>query len=551
MKRQFLPTGAIVDGKYRVESSIGEGGMGVVLKAQHLVLGEPVAIKVLRPEMLDKDEVVQRFLREARSSAKLKGQHVARVIDVGTLPEGLPYIVMEYLQGADLGAILRAHGPQYVSVAADLMIQACQGIAEAHALGIVHRDIKAGNFFITEPRNQGPVLKVLDFGIATAPQGTSDLTSTQSVMGTPAYMAPEQMRASRLVDARSDIWSIGVVLYELLEGARPFRTDVYSELVIRVATEPPHPMARPDVPEGLRAVVYRCLEKDVNRRYQNAADLAYDLVPYATDPAVAKTGADQCARVLGLRVSTAMSSPRITPARLDSVEVSMTTPWNPPSSPSNPSNPSQPRMQTPYPVQPPSSPSHPSYPRMQTPYPVAPPQQETILGQPTPLPSQRHETPSSISGSVGQVAQSMPAAPAKKRTGVIIGVAGLLIAGGITGVVVATQGKTADTTGQATTQPAPTPTPAPTPAPTPPTPAPVPPPTPAVAQPTPPPPEVVPPPTTPEVVATPTPTKKTGGKKTHVVVVKKQEPKKTTDTKPPPTNTGSAESGDGLYNKRE
>src|SRR5207248_3880956 len=144
--------------------------------------------------------------REAKAAVKLKGEHVARVSDVGRLENRIPYIVMEYLEGADLNAIIKHHGAQDPQVAVDLILQACEAIAEAHSIGIIHRDIKASNFFIIQRDGGPPVLKVLDFGIATAPQGASELTDAQSVIGTPAYMAPEQMRQARIADARSDIW---------------------------------------------------------------------------------------------------------------------------------------------------------------------------------------------------------------------------------------------------------------------------------------------------------------------------------------------------------
>src|SRR6185295_459448 len=174
-------------------------------------------------------------------------------------------------------------------------------IAEAHSIGIIHRDIKASNFFVSQPANQAPILKVLDFGIATAPEGTSDLTSTQSVIGTPSYMAPEQMRSSRTVDARSDIWSIGVVLYELLEGARPFRSDVYSELCLKVGMDPPVPMVQPEVPEGLRQIVMRCLAQPMEKRYQSVSELAFDIMQFASDPVAARASVEQCARLIGRR----------------------------------------------------------------------------------------------------------------------------------------------------------------------------------------------------------------------------------------------------------
>lgn len=313
---RFPPPATVLLGKYRVDCVIGEGGMGVVLKATHVELGEPVAIKVLLPEMLERNEIVQRFMREARAAAKLKGTHVARVIDVGTLDGdfvGQPYIMMEYLEGADLRAIIKAHGPQDPAVAVDLILQACEALAEAHSRGIIHRDIKASNFFITESEGAEPCLKVLDFGIATAPTGESELTTTQSVIGTPAYMAPEQMRNSRGADARSDIWSMGVLIYELLEAVRPFRSDAYPELCLRVGMDPPEPMVQLAVPEGLRAVVLKCLEKVPEARYQSIADLAAELVPFASNPSRARESADLCARLRERRPSRPVAATGVEP----------------------------------------------------------------------------------------------------------------------------------------------------------------------------------------------------------------------------------------------
>ena len=298
---RYPQPGTILLGKYRVLSLIGEGGMGAVLKARHIDLDEDVAIKCLLPHHLEREDIVRRFLREAKAAVKLKGKHVARVLDVGRLETGVPYIVMEYLEGADLNAIIKHHGAQDPAVAVDLMLQACEAIAEAHAIGIIHRDIKASNFFVSQPENQAPNLKVLDFGIATAPEGTSDLTNTQSVIGTPAYMAPEQMRSSKTSDARSDIWSLGVVLFELLEGSRPFRSDVYSELCLKVGMDPPLPITNPNVPGELVRVVMHCLEKRVEDRYQSIAELAFDLMPFASDPVFARASAEQSARLLGRR----------------------------------------------------------------------------------------------------------------------------------------------------------------------------------------------------------------------------------------------------------
>ncbi len=411
---------SVLLGKYRVDSIIGEGGMGVVLKAHHIELDEFVAIKCLLPEMMERKDIVSRFLREARAAVKLKGKHVARVIDVGKLETGVPYIVMEYLEGADLNAIIKHHGWQDPAVVVDLMLQACEAIAEAHSIGIIHRDIKASNFFVTQPQNQAPVLKVLDFGIATAPEGTSDLTSTQSVIGTPAYMAPEQMRSSRTADVRSDIWSLGVVLYEMLEGKRPFRSDVYSELCLKVGMDPPMPMVQPHIGEALRAVVLKCLEKTVERRYQSVAELAFDLMPFASDPLLARASVEQCARLLGRRgsrvfgdaarapddatpppVTPPSSTPvRLTPASMSAADRSSRTPVSA----------SQPGAQ--------------------------------VLGRPTPPPG-RVSTPTSIQASSGEVG-SEPPPPRRSRRLLAIGLTAMtLSSGGIAAYMVASSGPNA------------------------------------------------------------------------------------------------------------
>jgi serine/threonine-protein kinase len=295
-----FPPGTVLLGKYRIERVLGQGGMGVVAQATHLQLNERVALKFLLPEVMNNQEVVQRFLREAQAAVKLKGEHVARVIDVGTLENGVPYMVMEYLEGGDLSELVAQSGPLPPSIAVDYALQACAALAEAHALGIVHRDIKPANFFVTRRPDGSALLKMLDFGISKAPVGVDQgLTRTQAVMGTPAYMSPEQMRSSRDVDARSDIWSLGVVIYELLAGMRPFQSESFSELCLKVAMDPLPPLQVPGAP-GLGAVVERCLAKEVAHRFQNVAELAAALAPYAEHPGRAQMVVERAARTLGL-----------------------------------------------------------------------------------------------------------------------------------------------------------------------------------------------------------------------------------------------------------
>lgn len=277
----MLAVGTVLFDKYRVEQLIGQGGMASVYAATHLHLDERVAIKTLLPEMSQNATVVQRFVREARAAVRLKGEHVTRVLDVGMLPSGAPYMVMELLAGVDLAQLLKERGHLPASEAVDCVLQVCEALAEAHNGGIVHRDIKPSNLFITRRPDGSELVKVLDFGISkvTFEQEVSNLTK-ESVIGTPSYMSPEQLRGSSSVDARTDIWSLGVVLYRILSGTRPFKADSVSALAIQAATEPTPPLVG-SFPPGIEAVVYRCLEKDVTRRFQSVAELAYALAPYA------------------------------------------------------------------------------------------------------------------------------------------------------------------------------------------------------------------------------------------------------------------------------
>src|SRR3954463_12881127 len=197
--------GDILAGKYRIDRVLGVGGMGVVVAAHHMQLDERVAVKFLLPRALKNPEAVTRFIREARAAVKIKSEHVARVTDVGRLENGAPYIVMEYLEGLDLGAWLQQRGPLPVSQAVEFLLQACEAIAEAHALGIVHRDLKPANLFVIRRPDGGLSVKVLDFGIAKrigAARG-ANITSTAAVMGSPLYMSPEQLNSSKDADART------------------------------------------------------------------------------------------------------------------------------------------------------------------------------------------------------------------------------------------------------------------------------------------------------------------------------------------------------------
>ncbi len=274
--------GEVFLGKYQVEAIIGHGGMGIVAECTHLALGERVALKMLRPDVLLDRDAVERFMREAQASAKLRSEYVARVTDVGELENGTPYMVMEFLDGQDLGNLLLERRRLNIGWAIQLILQACEALAEAHALGIVHRDVKPQNLFVTWRPDGTSLIKVLDFGISKGPTAADlQLTQTQSLLGTPAYMSPEQMRSARTVDPRSDIWSLGTVLYELIEGRRPFEAESFSEMCVKVAVDPPSPMEL--APRELAEVLTKCLAKNPAQRFATMADLARELAPFAND----------------------------------------------------------------------------------------------------------------------------------------------------------------------------------------------------------------------------------------------------------------------------
>jgi serine/threonine-protein kinase len=297
--------------KYRIERELGAGNMGRVYLAEHLGLQQRVAIKLMRPAG-DPQAQATRFLREARICARLTSPHVAKVFDVGVSEHG-PFLVMEYLVGRDLAAVLEARGPLPVSDAVEYVVQACEALAEAHAAGIVHRDIKPANLFLTSLGGV-PCVKVLDFGISkmTAGDGIA-LTGETHALGSPLYMSPEQIDNAKDVDMRADLWSLGVTLYELVAGTPPFVHEHIQDLLVAIVMRAPPPLSqfRADLPAGFEAVLLQCLEKDRTRRWPNAAAMAAALAPFA--PPRAAVYIERIATLLGEQVAAARSTDLLPP----------------------------------------------------------------------------------------------------------------------------------------------------------------------------------------------------------------------------------------------
>ncbi len=316
-----VPGDRIAD-KYVVEELIATGGMGVVLLARHDLLDQRVAIKMLLPHMIEVPDVVSRFLREAQASVGLRGRHVVRVFDVGTLPGGAPYMVMEYLEGNDLGEELERRLTLPIEEAVGYVLEACEALVEAHAMKVVHRDVKPSNLFVCRQPDGSRIVKVVDFGISKvlgerAPSEDVSLTQTATMLGSPQYMSPEQVRSARDVDCRTDIWALGCVLYEVLTGVAPFAGESVSSVSAKiVADQPPRiERLRPGIDPALVRVIGRCLEKNRSDRFQTVAELAQALSPFA-----GTSHRDAAVRIANIASTGATTQPSGTPSSVTEVE---------------------------------------------------------------------------------------------------------------------------------------------------------------------------------------------------------------------------------------
>lgn len=284
--------GDVIAGKYRVDRILGQGGMGVVVSAMHIHLEERVAIKLMRPEGAGRTEAAERFMREARAAVKIKSQHVAKVLDVGVLPDSRPFMVMEYLEGRDLGEELDKNGRMSEATAVDYVLQACDALAEAHKRGIVHRDLKPSNLFLC--KNQKPaIIKLLDFGVSKfkdnslLPNTLPSLTAEAALLGTPYYMSPEQIRSAKDVDERADVWALGVILYELISGRVPFEGNSATAVLAAICGDKPKPLHEVcnTVSADVSEIVGACLAKNLEERMPNVRELVRALAAVAPDKA--------------------------------------------------------------------------------------------------------------------------------------------------------------------------------------------------------------------------------------------------------------------------
>lgn len=292
----------LLAGRYRVDWVLAEGGMGIVYRGWHVALDQPIAIKMIRGEYSNNSEAAERFLREAQAMALLRGKHTPHVMDVARAEDGTPFMVLEFLEGKDLRQLMSEQAPLATKRVVQWVLQACEAVAEAHSQGLIHRDLKPDNLFLSVEPDGSEVVKVIDFGISKSLVKKSKFkTRSESCLGSPQYMSPEQIRSPRLIDARTDVWSLGVVLYELLTGYAPFLGTTLPAVCSAVLKlEPTNPCRlRKDIPEGLGAIIMRCLTKSVDDRVQSVTQLIQELCPYAREEPSTNESAASGVRVTG------------------------------------------------------------------------------------------------------------------------------------------------------------------------------------------------------------------------------------------------------------
>jgi serine/threonine-protein kinase len=302
--------GDTVAGKYLIEERLGVGGMGAVMRAKRLTDGLAVALKVMLAEEAQHSDSTRRFFREAKAAGSLSSPHVTKLLDLGRLADGMPFMVLELLHGEALDAIIRDEAPLPIEQAVDYLLQACEGVAEAHARGIIHRDLKPSNLFRTRGPDGEPVVKVLDFGISKATMRLDpstdhqSLTETNTTLGSPQYMSPEQLRDSKNVDSRTDVWALGLILHKLLTGLPAFEAKTVGEHFAMIFADPPTPLRarRPDAPASVERAILMCLQRELHERFQDVGQLAMALAPH--HPA----GAARAARVVDILESAGVSS---------------------------------------------------------------------------------------------------------------------------------------------------------------------------------------------------------------------------------------------------
>ncbi len=277
--------GSDIGGKYRIVRFLAEGGMGSVYEAFHVVVKRRFAVKFLRADLNQRRDALLRFQREAQAAGALESENIAAAVDFGIAEDGSPYIVMEYLVGRDLAGLIDSEGPLPIQRAADIVLQACAGIKEAHAAGVVHRDLKPENLFLCRRSDGSDLVKILDFGIAKlqASNAGNAVTGTGGIVGTPSYMSPEQASGSTLIDERTDVYALGVILYQLLSGRTPHPGDSYNAIIYHITTQPSLPLVCEgrDFPQGLIDVVERVLSRSPLDRPASAEELSKLLSPYS------------------------------------------------------------------------------------------------------------------------------------------------------------------------------------------------------------------------------------------------------------------------------